>query len=173
MGVAGSGKTTLSKEILRRFSAVYLDNNHIVDAFFPDTRNGTGYEKLRPLFYRALYTITEENLKMGNNVLLDVRHVKEMQDPKWRRSIKCLAGMTKAKLVVIRCHCSDSVLRSRLETRGESRDRWKLTHWQEFLTQQPTLTRIPVPHLEIDTERSLLVNVNAALRYILHASASA
>jgi hypothetical protein len=48
-----------------------------------------------------------------------------------------------------------------------------LTHWQEFLTQQPGLTRIPVPHLEIDTELSLSVNVNAALHYILHASARA
>ncbi len=68
MGVAGSGKTTLAREILRRLWAVYLDNNHIVDAFFPHTRNGRAYQKLRPHFYQALYTIVEENLKRGNSV---------------------------------------------------------------------------------------------------------
>jgi predicted kinase len=168
MGVAGSGKTTLAKGILRRIWAVYLDNNYIVDAFFPCTRTGTSYEKWRPHFYQVLYRIVRENLNIGNSVILDVPHIKEMRDPKWRRSIKLLAGSAKARLIVIRCHCSDSVLRSRLNSRGESRDRWKLTHWQEFLAMQPSLTRIPFPHLEIDTERSLSANVNAALRYIFH-----
>ena len=108
MGVAGSGKTTLAKKILRDVRAVYLDNNQIVDAFFPHTRNGAAYAKLRPRFYRALYTIAEENLKMGNNVLLDVPHVKEMQDPKWRRFIQRLARRAKSQFVVIRCACSEA-----------------------------------------------------------------
>ncbi len=123
MGVAGSGKTTLAKEILRRLCAVYLDNNHIVDAFFPDTRTGRAYEKLRPNFYRVLYNIAEENLKTGNSVLLDVPHVKEMQILKWRRFIKSLAARTNSKLVVIRCRCSEKTLRARLKSRGETRDR--------------------------------------------------
>jgi predicted kinase len=165
MGVAGSGKTTLSKEIVKRISAVYLDNNHIVDAFFPHTRNGAAYRKLRPHFYRALYTITEENLKLGNNVLLDVPHIKEIQDPNWRAFIKRLAARARAKLVVIRCFCSDAVLRSRLKCRGATRDAWKLSHWQAFLAEQPTLRPIPFPHLDIDTERNLASNVNAALHY--------
>jgi predicted kinase len=168
-GVAGSGKTTLSKEIVRHVGAAYLDNNHIVDAFFPNTRSGAAYAKLRPRFYRALYTIAEENLKMGNSVLLDVPHVKEMQDAKWRAFITRLAAGPKAKLVVIRCFCSDAVLRSRLKTRGETRDSWKLSHWQAFLAEQPILTLIPFPHLEIDTERNLSRNVNTAVRYILKA----
>jgi hypothetical protein len=41
------------------------------------------------------------------------------------------------------------------------------------LAQQPGLTRIPVPHLEIDTELSLSDNVDAALHYIRHAGARA
>src|SRR5215813_4682614 len=50
MGVAGSGKTTLARRILRHISAVYLDNNHIADAFSPDRRNGSAYDRLRPGF---------------------------------------------------------------------------------------------------------------------------
>jgi len=172
-GVAGSGKTTLAKKVLARIWAVYLDNNHIVDAFFPHTRSARNYEKWRPRFYRALYTITEENLKAGNSVLLDVPHVKEMQDSKWRASINHLATRAKAKLVVIRCFCSDSVLHSRLDSRGEARDRWKLGHWEAFLRQQPIKVSVTFPHLDIDTEMNLSTNASAAVRYILSKAHSA
>jgi predicted kinase len=166
MGVAGSGKTALAKEVLRRISAVYLDNNHIVDAFFPDVRSGRSYEKLRPRFYEALYTITEKNLRVGNSVLLDVPHIKEVQTRKWQTFVKKLARSTKAKLVVIRCVCSGTVLRNRISRRGERRDRWKLKHWNEFLTREPINVPIPFPHLDINTEKSLLRNTTVAISYI-------
>jgi predicted kinase len=167
MGVAGSGKSTLAREIVRRICTVYLDNNHIADAFFPNTRTGRGYEKMRPHFYAALYTIVEGNLRLGNSVLLDVPHVKEMQNPHWRRFIRSLAARTKAKIIVIRCLCSERVLHSRLHSRGEKRDRWKLAHWKEFLTQQPIQLSLPFPHLDINTEKNLAANVGAAIKYIL------
>jgi predicted kinase len=171
MGVAGTGKTTLAKEMLRRLWAVYLDNNHIVDAFFLHTRNGRAYEKLRSHFYQALYTIVEENLKTGNSVLLDVPHVKEMQIPKWRRFIKSLTARTKSKLIVIRCRCSERELRARLQSRSEKRDRWKLAHWKEFLTQQPIDIKPAFSYLDIDTGQDLSKNVKAAVRYIMAQSA--
>lgn len=167
IGVAGSGKTTLAKEILRRLCAVYLDNNQIVDAFFPDTRNGPQYERLRPHFYQALYTIAQENLRLGNSVLLDVPHIKEVRIPKWRRFINQMVAQTKSKLVVIRCSCSEMVLQSRLRSRGEKRDRWKLAHWKDFLNQQPIKLALPLSHLEINTENDLSTNTRAAIRYIL------
>jgi predicted kinase len=172
MGVAGSGKTTLAKEILRRLWAVYLDNNHVVDAFFPDTRSGRRYEKLRPHFYQVLYTIAEANLRLGNSILLDVPHIKEVQIPKWRRFINRLSARTKSKIVVIRCFCSERVLYSRIRSRGENRDRWKLAHWKDFLTEQPIKLPPPFPHLDIDTEKHLAVNTRAAVRYIVEQSSA-
>jgi predicted kinase len=166
MGVAGSGKTTLAKEIARRRSAIYLDNNHIVDPFFPHTRNSAAYSKLRPRFYRVLYKIAEENLKLENDVVLDVPHVKEMQDPQWRRFITRLANRTKSGIVVMRCTCSEAVLRSRLVHRGEPRDRWKLAHWREFLREQPLKVSVTFAHLDIDSEKSLSGNTAAAVRYL-------
>jgi predicted kinase len=171
MGVAGSGKTTLAREILRRLWAVYLDNNHIADAFFPHARHGRAYDKLRPHFYRALYTIVEENLRRGNSILLDVPHVKEMQIREWRQFIRNLAARTKSKIIVIRCRCSETVLYSRLKARAENRDRWKLDHWKEFLTQQPIDSLLFFPHLDVDTERDSAANTRAAIRYILKHSA--
>lgn len=167
MGVAGSGKSTLSREILRRIWAVYLDNNHIADAFSPNTRNGLKYDRLRPRFYKALYTLTEENLKVGNSVLLDVPHIKEVQTRRWRHFIKRLVARTNASIVIIRCFCSEKVLRERLRSRGKQRDEWKLKNWDEFLEAQPVDARIPFPHLDIDTEKNLLTNVRSAAQYIL------
>ena len=170
MGIAGSGKTTLSREIIRRTHAVYLDNNHIVDSFFPDTREGFRYEKLRAGFYEALYTIAEANLKLGNSVLLDAPHIKEVQTPEWIKRIRGLAKNNKAKLIVIRCGCTEESLRARIESRGERRDESKLRHWREFLAEQPIHVPVRFPHLEIDTDRSLLGNVTIAVQYITNQS---
>jgi predicted kinase len=167
MGVAGSGKSALSREILRRLWAVYLDNNHIADAFFPHTRKGLKYEEMRPRFYQALYTLTEENLKLGNSVLLDIPHIKEVQTNKWRAFIKQLARRNKAKMVAIRCFCSEKRLYKRIRSRGEQRDRWKFLHWRKFLSEQPIDAPIPFEHLDIDTEKNLSKNTTAAVRYIL------
>lgn len=169
MGVAGSGKSALAREILRHVRAVYLDNNHVADAFFPYTRNGARYQKLRPGFYKTLYTIAEENLKLGNSVLLDVPHIKEVKTGRWRSFMRGLARRTKAKMVVVRCRCSEKTLRKRIMARGEPRDKWKLKHWKRFLQTQPVDVPVPFPHLDIDTEQSPEKNVRAAVRYIREA----
>jgi predicted kinase len=167
LGVAGSGKSTLARETIRRICAVYLDNNHIADAFFPDTRHSFAYQQSRPRFYKALYTITEENLRLGNSVLLDVPHIKEVQTRKWRDFIKRLVRRTKTKLVVVRCVCSEKTLHSRIRSRGLKRDRWKLENWSEFLRTQPIKVPIPFAHLDINTENNLVRSINAAVRHIL------
>jgi predicted kinase len=166
MGVAGSGKSALSREILRRFWAIYLDNNHIADAFFPDTRKGLKYEEMRPRFYKALYTVTEENLKLGNSVLLDIPHIKEVQTSRWRAFIRRLVRRNKSKMIAIRCLCSEQGLYARIRSRGERRDSWKLRHWRKFLSEQPIDVPIPFEHLDIDTEKNLSRNAGIAVRYI-------
>jgi predicted kinase len=170
MGVAGVGKSTLSKRILKRLSAVYLDNNQIVDAFFPKTRTGRAYRKLRPAFYRALYTIAEENLRCGNSVLLDVPHIKEAQTAQWTTMITRLAARGGAKLIAVRCTCPEELLRSRLKSRGEPRDRWKLQNWAVFAADQPLDATMRLACLEIDTSQSPARNTETVLRHIIKAS---
>lgn len=172
MGVAGSGKSTLARVMMQRLSIVYLDNNHIADAFFPHTRRGAAYTKLRPRFYRALYNIVEQNLMMGNSVLLDAPHVKEMQIPGWRDFIAQLVSRAQSKLVVIRCFCSEAVLYSRIESRAEKRDGWKLTHWRDFLKREPIKAPVHFPHLDLNTQADPFTNATMAIDYIRHRQAS-
>jgi len=151
MGVAGTGKTTLAKALLKRICAVYLDNNFIADAFFPDTRTNTPYLQLRGKFYSVLYRVTQENLRARNTVLLDVPHVKEMQDPTWRTWLREFVTTNYAALRIIRCFTSEDVLHQRIRNRREPRDDWKLRNWEEFLEKEPLFPPIPFDHLDLDT----------------------
>gem|GEM_PF-1492545 len=167
MGVAGSGKSELARGILKQISAVYLDNNFLADAFSPVSRSDEGYLAIRDNLYVALYRITRENLRIGNSVLLDAPHIRQVQDPEWCRWIQDLAADAGAWLRAISCYCREQVLRERLEARGEERDRWKLENWHAFLAEQPPRTPIPFPHLDLDTEQTLKANVERAISYIL------
>jgi predicted kinase len=152
MGVAGSGKSELARAILEHVCAVYLDNNFLADAFSPKSRTDERYLAVRENLYAVLYRITEENLRIGNSVVLDAPHIRRNAGA-WMR--------------VIRCYCREKLLRERLEARGEKRDQWKLENWQTFLMQQPPRVPIPFPHLELDTEDALEANAARAVSYIL------
>ena len=167
MGIAGSGKSTLARAILEQIRAVYLDNNFLADVFSPASRTGEAYLAVRENLYAALYRIMWENLQVGNSVLVDAPHIRQVQDPDWCRWIQCLAEEAGASLHAIRCYCREEVLRQRLEARGEERDQWKLEHWQAFVAGQPPGVPIPFAHLDLDTEDSLEANVSRAISYIV------
>jgi predicted kinase len=166
-GVAGSGKSTVARGLLQHLHAVYLDNNFIADAFFPDTRRGIEYRRMRPRLYRALYRITAENLRVGNSVLLDAPHIRQSRSTLWYRSVLALATDTASGLVMIRCVASEKEIRRRLEARGEPRDQWKLRNWETHVRSQPVAGPLPYPHLDLPTERFAEEAVQEALRYIL------
>ena len=167
MGVAGSGKSALAGAILERVSAVYLDNNFLADAFSPKSRSDEAYLAVREKLYAALYRIMWENLRVGNAVLVDAPHIRQVQDPDWCRWIQCLADEAGTPLRAIRCFCREELLRQRLAARGEPRDRWTLDHWEIFLKEQPPRAPIPFPHLDLDTEQPLMENVARAVSYIV------
>jgi len=167
MGVAGSGKTTLAKALLGRILATYLDNNFVADAFFKLTRTDSSYLEMRPKFYNVLYRITEENLQVGNSVLLDAPHIKQVGDPEWCRFLADLVERTGSELVAVRCHCNDETLERRLRERGAARDDWKLEHWTECRAQEPPLVDIPFEHLDLDTTGAVDDKVDEAIDYVI------
>jgi predicted kinase len=172
-GVAGSGKSTVARGLLEYVNAVYLDNNFIADAFFPDTRRGLEYRKLRPRLYRALYRIAAENLRVGNSVLLDAPHVRQSRSSHWYHLMRSLTIDASSELVMIRCVASEREIRRRLEARGEPRDWWKLKNWETHVRSQPVSGMLPYPHLDLATERSIEDTVQEALHYILAHAAGA
>lgn len=166
MGVPCAGKSTFAMELIKYLAVVYLDNNFLADSVSESSRRSPEYRRMRPMVYEMLYRTTKENLLVGNSVLLDAPHVKQMQEAEWRSQISRMCRESDSQLLTIRCICSSDVLRERMRRRGLARDRWKLENWSEFLREEPPDVKIPWPHLDVDTTRPLEETVSEALRYI-------
>jgi predicted kinase len=152
MGTPGAGKSTVAKSLLKFYNLVYLDNNFIADNISNVSRVDEDYRRLRKIVYDSLYRIAMENLKVGNSVLVDAPHVTHMRSQDWRAEISSLAIENGAALKIVRCYCSEEILKRRIEARGEPRDRWKLDHWSQFMEQEPLMVDIPLPHIDLNTE---------------------
>jgi len=164
MGIAGAGKSTLARALCRRIHLTYLSTDPITDPFFPDTRESPEYHEMRPRIYEAMYRLAEENLSIGNSVLLDAPHLSQMKNPEGIEQIQGLAQKGHAHLSIIRCWCRDEELHRRITARGEQRDLPKLNNWSSFLMDQSIC--IPVDHIEIDMEESLENNLLKVIDYL-------
>jgi len=167
MGVAGSGKSTVAHGLLSHLNMVYLDNNFVADAFFPEVRHGLEYRRIRPRLYRALYRIAEENLRIGNSVLLDAPHIRQSRSEHWYRSMISLTEGVDAGFVILRCTAPVDVIRQRLELRNEPRDKRKLKEWADYVHAQPIAGPLPHRHHDLRTDRSIELTVREAVHYIL------
>ena len=127
----------------------------------------TTYLAVRLKLYEVIYRVAFENLSARNSVLLDIPHVTQSRDKVWKNRIIRMSKQTGAKLRVLRCVCSEEVLRNRMVARREPRDKWKIEHWDRFLQREPINFEVPFPFLDINTERSIKWNVEEAIRYIM------
>ena len=68
---------------------------------------------------------------------------------------------------VVRVRISPATLQHRLRERGLERDRWKLTHWDDYLRSIDLGLRPRCPHLEIDNGENAAVGLAAqAQRFV-------
>jgi predicted kinase len=160
-GLAGTGKSTLSRALGRHFGWLVLDKDDIHDAIETDANNAT------PLAYRILFRMVETALEQGFSVICDC----SLRGQEGLENVKALAQRTKAEPVIIECITTDeSVWRSRFEARTGLSSR-RLTDWQEY---EPLIEgartdmayEVDVPHLVVDTSRPLEATVVEALHFL-------
>ena len=113
-----------------------------------------------------MYAVAEDNLLLGNSVLIDAPHLPMMVDEAWRDAILSLADRANAELKVLRLFCSEGELRRRIERRGSARDLGKLTHWSDYLAEHQIHYDVPIEHIDLNSERPFEAQLSTALTYI-------
>lgn len=161
LGVAGAGKSTIGKEIAKRLHFLYLDKDTLTEPFVEalnprkhDRESIYYLNKIRPIEYKVLLDVAEENLRLGQSVVLSAPFGKEALDPNWlERELECTRGL-QVRLKIIWVKVDTTTERLRLAKRKAARDQWKLNHWEQYQAQRGEFavkwSRDPAVYFEFD-----------------------
>lgn len=144
-GFAGSGKTTIGKELSRVLGYMYVDKDTLTTRYTDyiliekgsnsgDRESDLYVNQIREIGYKTTFDLCMENLELGNDVILSIPFIQEIKDyQKFERLVdmkKIQNSDIDLKIVWIK-HNID-LEHIRIEKRGEERDKYKLEHWEEY-----------------------------------------
>ena len=164
VGVAGSGKTTLGKELASNLtSGVFMSKDFIQDAFTKTERTGETYEKIRGPTFEILVNFASLQLQNGKIPIIDApfsrNHNLTDKYKDWISPFKSVALDLDANLLVIRCiPPNQDELKLRLKMRGNEYDKWKLENIESFLQNEPI--NFPIHH---DNVINLITNKSPSI----------
>ncbi len=152
-GVAGSGKSTLGKEIARKLiNGTLLSKDLLQNAFTEKDRSGQLYGFISGPTAKILVNFVDLQLSCGKIPLIDApfsfnhQRTDEFQD--WVSHFRNVAEKHHARLAIIRClPPNEEELNKRIKERGYTWDQWKLDHWEDFLKRDPL--DFPIPHDDV------------------------
>jgi predicted kinase len=147
-GHAGTGKSTLAKKALPLIiektgeDFFFLDKDTVYGAFSAhvmelttqnqNDRDSPYYlENLRDWEYQGLIDVARENLLLGINVILVGPFTKEIQSGKMF-SAQELGVPPQTSIQIAWIDLEQSEAKKRMEKRSDSRDEWKLAHWEQY-----------------------------------------
>jgi len=145
IGPAGSGKSTVSTMIARRIHAAYLDKDTVATAFTEALLEAAGADKherdnspyyrdvVMGLEYATLLRLAGDNLRLGNDVVLDAPFVRYFGRADYLEdAARTHDWPSELEVIVVHVTVDGDLVRQRVDARGYGRDAWKLTHWDEF-----------------------------------------
>ncbi len=178
VGVAGAGKSTVGKKIAEQLRYVYLDKDTIAQPFvealnpIKNDRESTLYlNTIRPLEYQVLLDVAEENLRLGQSVVLSAPFGQEVLDPAWIDREIFHQRQIQAQIKIVSIKVDPSTEWKRLSMRKEARDQWKLEHWAQYQQQRPTFdvkwSRDPAVYFEFDNRLQAEQNFDQQLSQLM------
>ncbi|MCJ7843207.1 ATP-binding protein [Lederbergia sp. NSJ-179] len=146
-GVAGTGKTTVSKAIHKYIPAVYLDKDTVGGKFSEQFLKATGYDPndrdskyykkhCRDLEYDVTMDLAMENASLGLDSILIGPFTKEIETKEWLEKKLTEFGLSRDDITVkvLFVTLKDTQLqKERIMERGAmDRDKWKMENWDEY-----------------------------------------
>lgn len=143
-GCAGSGKTTVGKELARQLGYAYVDKDTVTREFtdyilnklgsFEGDRESDLYRNdILPIEYRITFKVCREVLENGVSVVLTIPFIGQIRDyQKWeaiRREARIKDDVT-VKFVWIKHDINTE--KKNIKNRAAKRDQYKLEHWDEY-----------------------------------------
>lgn len=150
IGLPGSGKSHLAREIKRRFPAVILDSDALRQVLFVDPRH-TKAEHGR--LFPAMHLLMARLLERGISIIVDATNLKEAN----RRPYYRIAQEHDAKLLLVRTWAPKREIRRRLTARharsnADDRSTATLEVYEKMLAD---VERIPRRHVSVNTTLDL------------------
>ncbi len=153
VGVAGSGKSLLARELVARLTnSVYVSKDMVQSPFTSERLMGEEYARVSGPTYRFLVDFVTTQLSVFKIPFVDapfsINHWRRDAYSNWIAPFREAAEKAGARLAIIRClPPSLDVLRERIAARAYPWDKWKLDNWSEFLTREPP--DFPIEHDDV------------------------
>ncbi|MEN9581156.1 MAG: hypothetical protein RJA70_4165 [Pseudomonadota bacterium] len=157
-GNAGTGKSTLGRQLAAKHSALLLDSDTVSErlvriglrgyGLHEDDRDSARYKELyRDAIHETLFAIAAENLGHVPCVIV-APFTQERRRGGWKAE---LDARFQTDVKVFYLHCEDSVRHQRIVARANPRDLAKLKEWDVYSSQDTAPERPSYPHELIDT----------------------
>ena len=151
------GKTFISKQLAATVHhIVYLDKDTLIPlskqifavANQPYNRSSDFFEKyIRDLEYDVILDLAMEAIQYEDLVLINAPFTREIRDPAYIAGLRAKLAEKGAELVIIWVSTHPDTCHQRMLSRNSDRDRWKLAHWDEYISKinfnPPENLRVP------------------------------
>jgi predicted kinase len=163
MGLPGSGKSALARQIAPVLPAVILDKDTVRAALFPPSEIEYTVQQ-DDFVVQIMLQVAAYLLAKGRNVILDGRPFSRCYQVQVVVDFASQAGFP---LKVIECVCSDASIQQRLEAGVASGQHLaRNRNFAMYLEMKAKADPLTVPRLVVDTDQPLEDCISACLQYL-------
>ncbi len=156
-GVGGTGKTNVSKKLLKMVDASYVGKDDIADRY--TQLRGEKYKNgVRNKVYELVYEEAKGYLNLGKTTIVDASFHLELKSPGWEKRYYNLATINGALFYIVRLIVSPNVLIQRIKDRNSSYDSHKMKDqetWRKSLDEEPIHVNMPNGTLIVNNDGDL------------------